>query len=274
MGLERAADRARPPLSPLWAGAGRARYTARMSEPIRLARRVADIAGCTRAEAEAYIRNGWVSVDGAMVETPQLRITDEVVALDPEARKKPVEPATLLFHKPAGFDAFNGIGSAAMGIAPDTRWADDPHEQRVLQRHFERLTPMVPLETEASGLIVLTQDGRVWRRLTEDLATIEQELLVGVEGRLAPHGLHKLAQGLTFEGRELPPCKVSWQNETTLRFAIKGVVPGQLRAMCAQVGLDVTAIRRQRIGRIAIGKGPEGAMPPGQWRYLPVGERF
>ncbi len=102
---------------------------------------------------------------------------------------------------------------------------------------------MVPLEAEASGLIVLTHDGRVWRRLTEDLATIEQELLVGVEGRLAPYGLHKLAQGLTFEGRELPPCKVSWQNETTRRFAITGVMPGQLRAMCAQVGLAITTLR-------------------------------
>lgn len=261
-------------MSPLWAGAGRARYTGHMNEPIRLARRVAELTGCTRAEAEAYIRNGWVSVDGVMVETPQRRITDEVVTLDPDARKKPVEPATLLFHKPPGFDAFNGIGSAAMGIAPDTRWADDPHEQRVLQRHFERLTPMVPLEAEASGLIVLTQDGRIARRLTEDSALIEHELLVQVDGRMAPYGLHKLAHGLSFEGRALPPCKVSWQNETTLRFAIKGAVPGQVRAMCAQVALDVVAIRRQRIGRIALGKGPEGAMPPGQWRYLPVGERF
>jgi 23S rRNA pseudouridine2604 synthase len=245
-----------------------------MNEPIRLARRVAELAGCTRAEAEAYIRNGWVSVDGVMVETPQLRVTNEVVALDPEARKKPVEPATLLFHKPAGFDAFNGIGSAAMGIEPATRWADDPLDQRVLQRHFERLTPLVPLEPDASGLIVLTQDGRIWRRLTEDAETIEHEVLVSVEGRMAPYGLHKLAHGLSFGGRELPPCKVSWQNEATLRFAIKGAVPGQIRAMCAQVGLDVTAIRRLRIGRIALGKGPNGAMPPGQWRYLPVGERF
>jgi 23S rRNA pseudouridine2604 synthase len=237
-----------------------------MSEPIRLARRVAELTGCTRAEAEAYIRNGWVTVDGATVEEPQRRVTEEAVALDPDARKTPVEPATLLFHKPAGFDAFNGIGSAAMGIGPDTRWADDPHAQRLLQRHFERLTPLVPLEPEASGLIVLTQDGRVWRRLTEDAATIEHEVLVTVEGRIAPYGLHTLAQE--------PPCKVSWQNETTLRFAIKGAVPGQLRAMCAQVNLQVTAIRRLRIGRIGIGKGPDGAMPPGQWRYLPVGERF
>jgi 23S rRNA pseudouridine2604 synthase len=244
------------------------------SEPIRLARRVAELTGCTRAEAEAYILNGWVTVDGQRVETPQRRITDEAVELDPEARKKPVEPATLLFHKPAGFDAFNGIGSAAMGVGADTRWADDPAEQRVLHRHFERLTPLVPLEPEASGLIVLTQDGRVWRRLTEDAATIEHEVLVTVEGRIAPYGLHQLGHGLELDGRALPPCKVSWQNETTLRFAIKGAVPGQLRAMCAHVGLDVTAIRRLRIGRIAIGKGPEGAMPPGQWRYLPVGDRF
>ena len=48
------------------------------------------------------------------------------------------------------------------------------------------------------------------------------------------------------ENLTLPPCKVSWQNETTLRFAIKGAVPGQVRAMCAQVNLEVTAIRRLR----------------------------
>lgn len=245
-----------------------------MSEPIRLARRVAELTGCTRAEAEAYIRNGWVTVDGVMVETPQRPVTDEVVALDEDARKTQVEPATLIFHKPAGFDAFNGIGSAAMGIAPETHWADDPAEQRVLQRHFERLTPLVPLEPEASGLIVLSQDGRVARRLTEDAGQIEHEVLVQVDGRIAPCGLHKLAHGLELDGHALPPCKVSWQNETTLRFAIKGAQPGQLRAMCALVNLEVSAIRRLRIGRIAIGKGPEGAMPPGQWRYLPVGERF
>jgi 23S rRNA pseudouridine2604 synthase len=72
---------------------------------------------------------------------------------------------------------------------------------------------------------------------------------------------------------------VSWQNETRLRFAIKDVRNGQLRDMCAQVGLEVVSIRRLRIGRIPIGRttfkqGPEGAMPPGQWRYLPVGEKF
>lgn len=238
-----------------------------MSDPIRLARRVADMAGCTRAEAEAYIRNGWVSVDGAVVETPQVRVVDEVVTLNPNARKGPVEPATILLHKPAGFDAFGGIGSAAMGVVPANRWADDPSDERVLQRHFERLTPLVPLEPEASGLIVLTQDGRIWRRLTEDAAQIEHEYLVQVEGPGMPDAPALLMKGLR-------GGKVSWQNETTLRFAVKDVAPGQLRSMCAQVDLPVVAMRRQRIGKVALGKGPSGAMPPGQWRYLPVGDRF
>ena len=67
----------------------------------------------------------------------------------------------------------------------------------------------------------------------------------------------------------MPPCKVSWQNEIRLRFAIKDAQPGQLRDMCAQVGLDVVAIRRIRIGKVPLGK-----MPVGTWRYFPVGEKF
>jgi 23S rRNA pseudouridine2604 synthase len=98
---------------------------------------------------------------------------------------------------------------------------------------------------------------------------IEQEFVVEVEGELAPYGLAKLCDGMLYQGRALPRAKVSWQNENNLRFAIKAVRPGQLRHMCAQVGLDVLSIRRLRIGRIALSR-----MPVGEWRYLPAGERF
>jgi len=245
-----------------------------MTAPIRLAQRVAGLFNLSRAEAEQFIRNGRVSVDGQVVELPQHRVTVERVELDPDARPEAVEPATILLHKPAGFDAIDGSRPASALVMPATRWDADSSEVRILQRHFHRLTPLVSMDADASGLMVLTQDGRVRRRLTEDADQIEHEYLVEVAGGIAPYGLARLAHGLTFESRALPPCKVSWQNETRLRFAIKGVRDGQLRAMCAQVGLDVVSIRRLRIGRIALGKGPEGAMPPGAWRYLPVGERF
>lgn len=240
-----------------------------MSTTTRLSRRVTELLGCSRADADAYIEGGWVSVDGKVVESPQHPVTDERVELDPDAVLETPEPATILLHKPPGFDAFRPGSPVASLATAHTRWDADPTGLRLLQRHFHRLTPLVPLEAEASGLIVLSQDGRVWRRLTEDAEQIEQEYVIEVAGEIAPYGLRRLNHGLSYRGRELPPCKVSWQNEFRLRFAIKRVEPGQIRDMCAQVGLQVVAMRRLRIGRIALAKMPEGA-----WRYLPVGEKF
>ena len=245
-----------------------------MPDPIRLAKHVADLARCSRLEAERYIKGGWVSVDGRVIEDPAYPVTTETVAIDPAAQLETVEPATILLHKPAGYDAISGDRPAAALVEPATRWVHDPSGIRPLKRHFQRLTPLVPLDAEASGLMVLTQDGRVWRRLTEDRDDIEHEYVVEVEGEMKPHGLQRLAHGLSYAGRVLPPCKVSWQSENRLRFAIKAVQGGQLRTMCAQVGLKVLSIRRLRIGRVALGKGPDGAMPAGSWRYLPAGERF
>ncbi|MFS8063625.1 MAG: rRNA pseudouridine synthase [Luteimonas sp.] len=236
---------------------------------VRLARRVADLMQCSRAEAEQYVEGGWVSVDGQVIEEPQHLVSTEAIEVDPDARPETTEPATILLHKPTGFDAISGRSPAAALVSPATHWREDPSGIRLLKRHFIRLTPLVPLDNDASGLMVLSQDGRVWRRLTEDRDEIEQEYIVDTTGEIAPYGLRRLNHGLSFNGRPLPPCKVSWQNEFRLRFAIKGAQGGQLRDMCAQVGLDVLAIRRIRIGKI-----PLARMPVGEWRYLPVGERF
>ena len=188
---------------------------------------------------------------------------------DPVRQAIREEPATLLLHKPVGYDTITGPRPASALVRPDTRWADDPSGVESVPRHFHRLTPLVPLDAEASGLMVLTQDGRAWRRLTEDGDEIEQEYVVEVSGDIAPYGLRRLNHGLSYNGRALPPCKVSWQNEIRLRFALKGVQGGQLRDMCRQVGLDVVAIRRIRIGKVPLAK-----MPVGAWRYQPASERF
>lgn len=240
-----------------------------MSNPTRLARRVAELARCSRSEAEQYIEGGWVKVDGQVVELPGHMVGGEAVEIDPHARLQPVEPATFLLHKPPGVDLEAVADSIADLLVPTYHWEGDTSDIRTLRKHFQRLASLVPLEPEASGLVVLSQDGRVRRRLVEDFATLEQEFVVEVEGSLEPWGLSRLSHGLSHAGRPLPPCKVSWQNETRLRFAIKGPRPGQLRDMCAQVGLQVVSMRRLRIGRVALAK-----MPVGAWRYLPVGEKF
>ncbi len=240
-----------------------------MTDPVRLARRVIELTGCSRNEAELYVQGGWVTVDGVVVEAPQHPVTTETVALLPGARPEPAEPATLVLHKPAGFDMDAGTHPAPALLVPENRWPGDASGWRLLRRHFHHLRPAMPIEAAASGLVVFSQDGRVHRRLAEDGARLEQEWLVDVEGDLAPYGWNRLSGGTTFEGWPVAPFKVSWQSEQRLRFAIKGVRPGLLHHLCAEVGLRAAAMRRLRLGRIGLSK-----MPAGQWRYLGGEERF
>lgn len=237
-----------------------------MPTPVRLARYVADLARCSRIEAEQYIKNGWVSVDGRVSEDPAQPVLGNTVALDAAAQLEAIEPATVLLHKPAGYDTISGRNMAAALVQPGNHWPEDPSGVRVLERHFQRLTPLVPLDAEASGLMFDPGWPRVAAIDRRRRHAIEQEFVVEVSGNIAPYGLRKLNHGLHYNGRALPPCKVSWQNEIRLRFALKGVQGGQLRDMCAQVGLNVVAIRRLRIGKVALAK-----MPVGLWRYLAGG---
>src|SRR5574340_997464 len=233
-----------------------------MTEPVRLAKRVAELRACSRREAEQFITGGWVRVDGVMVEAPQFRVTDQRVEIDPQADLNQAEPVTLLLHKPPGQAASHLLGTASL-------WAEDTSGIRPLKKHFAQLTLCAPLETEAGGLVVFTQDWRVARKLTEDAATLEHEVIVEVAGELTPDGLKRMNQGIPYQGRTPPAIKVSWQSENRLRVALKGAQPGQVAHLCEAAGLEVLSLKRIRLGRIPLGK-----LPAGQWRYLRKDERF
>ncbi len=236
-----------------------------MSDPNTLEERVAAVARCSREEAGQYIQGGWVRVDGEVVEEPQFPVTTQAVEIEPHAHLTPTEPATILLHKPLHL----AFAASASLVMPGTHARVDPSGWRIHPRHFTGLTSLMALDAYASGLVVLSQDSRVCRRLTADAAELEQEFMVEVAGDTGPHTLSRLARGLRHRGRTLPACMVSWQNEALLRFAIKDVRLGQLRHMCAEVGLTALTIKRTRIGRISLSK-----VPPGQWRYMPVTDRF
>ena len=239
-----------------------------MTEPIRLAKRVAELRGCSRREAEQFITGGWVKVDGIVVEAPQFRVGDQRIEIDPEADLGQAEPVTLLLHKPPGL-AIDGDRPAASLLSAATLWSEDASGIRPLKKHFAQLTLCAPLERSASGLVVFTQDWRVARKLTEDAATLEHEVIVEVAGELAPNGLKRLNQGIPFNGRTPPAIKVRWQSEHRLRIALKGARPGQIAQLCEAVGLAVLSMKRIRLGRVPLGK-----LPSGLWRYLRGDERF
>lgn len=258
----------------------------------RLAKRLAAQANCSRSQAEQYIEGGWVRVDGQVIESVGARIlAHQTIELDKNASLEALEEITILMHKPVGFDSGEG-GNPALLLLDPAKQSIDPNlaggaaaSTRFLQRHFTNLTPTTPLPAEASGLIVFTQDFRIARKLNDDADRVEQECLVQVaaiptpsnRGKLHDDDLYqaidRLCHGLSFNGIPLPPIKVSiaqqTDDQTWLRFAFKGIRPGQIPQMIERVGLRLMAIKRIRIGRI-----PMGDLAVGEWRYLPVYKRF
>jgi 23S rRNA pseudouridine2604 synthase len=240
-----------------------------MTNPIRLAKRVAELRACSRREAEQLIVGGWVRVEGVVVEEPQARVADERIEIDPKAEPSQAEPVTLLLHKPPGYHAIQGSQLAAQLLNAASHWMEDDSGISPLKKHFTQLTACVPLETDASGLVVFTQDWHVSRKLSEDAAMIEHEVIVEVTGELIPHALKRLNQGIPYNGRTPAAIKVSWQNETRLRVALKGAQVGQIAQLCAAAGLQVVSMKRIRLGGVSLGK-----VTSGQWRYLRMDERF
>ena len=233
-----------------------------MLEPVRLAKRLAEMLPCSRREAEQYIEGGWVTVDGVVVEEPQFRVLHQKIELSKDASLLAPTAVTLLLHKPAGFDA---------DLKQATHSLDDRSGIKLLKKHLgaELVTH---LALPASGLVVFTDDWRVARKLVDDAATLEHEVVVDVTGSIKPGGLERLNRvdhGFTFNGKLLGPAKVSWQSEARLRFALKGEQPGQISYFCESVGLTITGMKRLRIGRVAM-----SGLPVGQWRYLLPTERF
>ena len=245
-----------------------------MTEALRLARRVAQLAGCSRNDAQHYIEGGWVTVDGEVVEQPGTRVAPEqAVNLLPGAKAEPAPAVTILFHKPPGMATGPATSpdSALVvpSLLPEHRSGADHSGIRPLRRHLTGLTLTDGLETAASGLLVLTQDWRIARRLVDDASRIEQEFIVETAAPVTPWQLAMLNQSVRFNGKQVDNIKASCQSESRLRFALKTPPRGLLEQVCAQAGLRVLGMKRIRIGRI-----PLAGLSAGQWRYLAPHQKF
>ena len=266
--------------TPQYGAAAKAAYK---SSPVnvdspRLSKVMAERGLCSRREADEWIINGWVKVDGVIMETLGTRIkSDAEIIISGYAYEQQAEQVTILLHKPVGYvsgQAEDGYQPAIVLVHPDNEWLDDPelnqHHAKEFQRGFlHGLAPAGRLDIDSTGLLVLTQDGRVARHLIGEDSSVEKEYLVRVEGDLSDADMQRLNHGLSLDGERLKPAKVSWQNEDQLRFVLREGKKRQIRRMCEMVGLHVVGLKRVRIGSVNLGK-----LPIGQWRYLRSNERF
>jgi 23S rRNA pseudouridine2604 synthase len=247
----------------------------------RLNKRMAELGLCSRREADDWIARGWVRVDGAVAPMGLQVAPTARIEVDQRATGQQQQQVTILLHKPVAYvsgQAEDGYQPAVVLVQQRSHWAGDPSRNRFSPQQLRGLAPAGRLDIDSTGLLVLTQDGRVARQLIGEDSGMEKEYLVRVEfgavvrdvqAAFPPAQLARLRRGLSLDGKPLKPAQVDWQNPEQLRFVLVEGKKRQIRRMCEQVGLRVVGLKRIRIGRVVLGQ-----LPVGQWRYLGEGERF
>ena len=163
---------------------------------------MSELGMCSRREADEWIENGWVCVDGKMAELGNRVHPNAKITIDEAARQHQSETVTILLHKPMGYvsgQAEDGYEPAAVLIRPETRWEEDKLPIRFKRGHLRGLAPAGRLDIDSTGLLVFTQDGRVAKRLVGEDSKVEKEYLVRVEGTLDDKGLALLNHGLSLD---------------------------------------------------------------------------
>ncbi len=248
-----------------------------MTEPLRLSKRMSELGLCSRREADEWIAKGWVKVDGQVIaELGSKVLPHQKITIERQAQAEQSRRVSVLINKPIGFvsgQAEDGYKPAVTLVRPENRWAEDKLPIQFSAAQLKSLVPAGRLDIDSTGLLILTQDGRIAKTLIGEDTSVEKEYLVRVKytkgAKLPEHELKRLNHGLTLDGKALLPAKVRWQNEDQLCFILREGKKRQIRRMCEMVGLQVLALKRVRIGRVKLGN-----LPMGQWRYLGADEQF
>lgn len=232
---------------------------------VRLSKRMSELGLCSRREADVYIERGLVRVNGKIVNVLGTKVDPSArIELLPQAQKQQSQLVTVILNKPIGYVshlAEPGYTPAIRLVTLENFFGDEPPPD-----HIPRLSDLAVagrLDIESQGLLVFTQDGRISRHLVGEDSPVEKEYLVRVRGELAPRSMDLLRFGLELDGQPLKPAIIEWVNEDQLRFVLTEGKKRQIRRMCDQVGLEVLGLKRVRVGKLRLGRLPEG-----KWRLL------
>jgi 23S rRNA pseudouridine2604 synthase len=238
------------------------------AEPVRLNKWLAQTGVCSRREADAFIADGLVRVDGERVQDAGRKLEPgQTVALEAAASAELDAQISVVVHKPVGIVSAQPEGDqvpAARLLTRDRLFG--PAAQIPGSR--ASLAPLGRLDQDSRGLLILAEDGVLAKALIGPESQLEKEYVVTVAGDLTVEKLNLLREGLELDGRKLKRARIGRVAPQTFRIGLKEGRNRQIRRMCEQLDLWVTDLIRVRIGPLELGDLPEG-----RWRPLKPEER-
>lgn len=306
--------RAAPPAAKAPIPAGQTNTAARGANgSVRLNKRMAELGLASRREADDWIAKGWVKVNGRVAEMGMQVPPDVRIEINKQAQGEQANQVTILLNKPLGIvsgQAEDGHQPAITLIQPANRWAEDNARFFFHPRQLHSLVPAGRLDIDSTGLLVLTQDGRVARQLIGEDAVMEKEYLVRVVYTGHINNAAATSPAATYGGKPNPNSQLSRiDDDDPVSSDVQSVFPAdKLQLLRHGLSLDGQALQPAKVvwqnpeqlrvvltegkkrqirrmcelvglkvvglKRVRVGKVMLGNLPVGQWRYLAAHERF
>ena len=220
-----------------------------LSESIRLNKFLSEVGYCSRRQADKFIDQKRVTVNGTIAEMGARILPEDQVKVDGELITKPKEDHVYLaFNKPVGIVCTTAVEEKDNIIS----YINYPR----------RIFPIGRLDKPSEGLILLTSDGDIVNKILRARNNHEKEYLVTVDRLLTPDFLKRMAGGIPILDTVTRRCLVEQVNKYSFKIVLTQGLNRQIRRMCEYLGYEVVKLKRVRIMNITLD------VLPGKWRYL------
>ncbi|MEM6725287.1 MAG: pseudouridine synthase, partial [Bacteroidota bacterium] len=204
---------------------------------------------CSRREADRWIENGRVKINGKVAQKGNRVFPGDDVAIDGKSLKIKIQPVYLAFNKPPGV----------------TSTTDPKDKTNIIDfiNYKERIFPIGRLDKNSTGLILLTNDGDIVNKVLRKENKHEKEYIVTVDKPITKAFLNRMSKPIPMLGTQTLPSKLTQLKPNVFRIILTQGLNRQIRRMTEFCGYQVYALKRVRIMHIKLGN-----LKAGTWRYL------
>ena len=223
-------------------------------ESIRLNKYLSDAGICSRRQADRWIEEKRITVNGEIAGMGMKVAPDSEVCLDGKLIKKEEKKVLLAMNKPAGIVCT----------------AEKRERNNIVDymKYPKRIYPVGRLDKDSTGLLLLTNDGELVNKIMRAGNYHEKEYLVSVNKPVTEEFCRKMSRGVAILDTVTRPCKVEKTGEKSFRIILTQGLNRQIRRMCETLGYRVMTLQRVRIMNIRLGSLKEGT-----WRNIEGKER-
>lgn len=229
-------------------------------EKERIAKRIARAGLCSRRDAEKWIEAGRVSVNGAVLKTPACVVGNEdIIQVDGKPLPDAEPVRVWCYHKPVGL----------LTTHKDPQGRPTVFEQ--LPKYLPRVVSVGRLDLNSEGLLLLTTDGEMARKMEHPSRGWKRKYRVRIHGKITPEIIDQIAKGITLDGIRYAPAKIEIEPNQSgganqwIAITLTEGKNREIRKMMESFGLKVS-----RLIRVAYGPFQLGNLAVGETREIPA----